>query len=144
MLTPARGSRLALSVTSVVLALALAACGGSKEADTTDTNTQEGEQTAQAPSTEPTAAPPKTEVVTCKVEDGSPVAEIKVTNSTETSNAFDGVTQFASGSSVLGTGEEFTEVLKPGQDQTIRMGLMEGDAPAVDTCTVTGVEVLEQ
>jgi len=61
---------------------------------------------------------------------------VRVENTTDQASAFSIEVQFLDGQTVLGTGMEFTQTLQPGQDQTIRMGNMQGDADAVDTCEV--------
>ncbi|MGZ4324359.1 MAG: hypothetical protein ACXVHX_22265 [Solirubrobacteraceae bacterium] len=76
----------------------------------------------------------------CRIEDGLPVAEVNVVNTTDKAAAFMVGVQFLTGSTVLGAGAEATAKLQPGQNQTIRMGNMEGDATSVDKCTVTDVE----
>ncbi len=86
---------------------------------------------------------PKTTVVACRIDNGLPVAEVEVTNTTGLAAAFSVEVQFESESTVLGTGTEFTAELKAGQRQKIRMGNMQGDAEAVDSCNVLAVTVLD-
>jgi hypothetical protein len=137
--TTLRGMRISLVGASAALLMLLAGCGSSD-----DPSPQADESAAvegdagitDAPSpTEPVASP-DTKVVTCEIQDGLPVAEVKVANTTDQVTAFSVEVQFLDGDTVLGTGLEFTQELQPGQDQTIRMGNMQGDAAAVDTCEV--------
>ena len=71
------------------------------------------------------------------------MAKVEVTNTTGATAAFTVKVQFESDSTVLGTGTEFTAELKAGQRQRIRMGNMQGDAEAVDSCRVLSVAVLD-
>lgn len=92
----------------------------------------------------PGSAPPTTTIVSCKIDNGLPVAEVKVSNTTGAAAAFSVEVQFESGDTVLGSGLEFTRQLEPGQNQTIRMGNMQGDAKTVDTCKVIKAAPTEQ
>lgn len=80
---------------------------------------------------------PETEVVLCEIQEGLPVAEVKVTNTTDQTTEFSIEVTFANGATVLGEGLEYTPQLKPGQNTTVEMGNMQGNADAVDSCEVT-------
>jgi hypothetical protein len=128
-----------------LLMVALSACGGSDENEGPAPDPTEGDiGITDTPSpTESAAVAPETSVVSCEIENGLPVAEVKVTNTTGQAGAFSIEVQFTSGDTVLGTGLEFTQELQPGQNQTIRMGNMQGDADAVDSCEVIDAAAME-
>lgn len=131
--------RIYLACASALLIVATAGCGGSATpalAGDAGATVQGDVAVSDAPSPTSAAVAPAATVVTCKIDNGLPVAEVKVTNTTGQTEAFSVEVQFQRGSTVLGSGMEFTRKLAPGQDQTVRMGNMQGDAPAVDACKV--------
>lgn len=79
-------------------------------------------------------------VTSCALNDsGRPLAVVSVKNTSLKTNSYDVKVKFANGSTVLGTGEEYTPSLDPGQDASVRMAAVEGTAPAVSSCMVTSV-----
>jgi hypothetical protein len=129
------------------LLVLLTGCGGTDESPTfpTSATTIEGDAgVTDAPTpVESVAAQPTTSIVSCKIDNGLPVAEVKVSNTTDMAAEFSVEVQFENGDTVLGSGLEFTRKLQPGQNQTIRMGNMQGDAEAVDTCKVIDASATE-
>lgn len=79
------------------------------------------------------------EVASCRIEDGLPVAEVDVTNTTGTAASFAVTVRFANDGRVLGQGEEWTTVLRPGDTQRVSMGNQGGDALHVSDCEILSV-----
>jgi hypothetical protein len=130
------------------LLIGLSGCAGSDDrpAPSSATPTEGDVGITDAPtSTESAAvATPETSVVVCELENGLPVADVKVTNTTDQANVFSVEVQFMDGDTVLGSGLEFTQELQPGHNQTISMGNMQGDAEAVATCKVTEAVAVDE
>lgn len=124
---------------AVVTLIVLTGCGGSagspSESPTVLTEGDAGITDAPSP-TGAAAVAPTTTVTSCKIANDLPVAEVRVANTTGTPAVFRVEVQFTNGDTVLGTGLEYTQELEPNQNQMIRMGSMQGDAKAVDTCKV--------
>jgi hypothetical protein len=91
------GMRNYLTGATMALLMLLSACGSNEPPTQPEESAAvEGDvDTTDSPSpTESAAAAPETNVTTCEIKDGLPVAEVKVTNTTDQASAFSVEVQF--------------------------------------------------